>query len=78
MIFYPRWDNVYAQIIPAIVPLLLFYITFLQVRQKMYLQYLSCGNYVLGPYMEWHLSVKKYIHRNTEKALFVKFIIFNI
>ncbi len=72
MAFYPHWDNAFAQRKPMVPA---FYITFLQVWQKMYLKFLSSGNYVLDSYIECELRYKKskYI-----KILFVKFISVNI
>ncbi len=74
--FYPHGDDAFAQRKPMVDPA--FYITFLQVWQKMYLKFLSCGNYVFDSYMERRLSVSCTIrNQNPQKnsKYIIKFII---
>ncbi len=48
-----------------------FYIKFLQVRLKMYLEFLSCGNYVLDSYIQWRLSVSCGIRNQNIKIYYI-------
>ncbi len=78
--FYPHWDNAFAQKKTMVVPALLFYITFPQVWQKMYLKFLSSGNYVLDTYrMAFECELyKKTISREKLKIYYLLSLLFCI